>query len=146
MLKKIYNQKNAFSLLEIIFAIAIMAIIAVVAIPKFNNTLTNTNKIKIKSDILLIREGLQNHKNKMILSNNNNSLNSLDNGTLLFNKILQHPILTSSEQKATSWSKQSNQKYLVWIDSTNKLEFTYDKSNYTFDCDIKNNYCKELTQ
>ncbi len=42
--------------------------------------------------------------------------------------------------------KISNNTYEVWIDSHNKLEFTYDNSNFTFDCNINHDYCKELTQ
>jgi prepilin-type N-terminal cleavage/methylation domain-containing protein len=55
-------KREAFSLLEIIFAIAIISIIAIIAIPKLGNSLDKTNIIKIKSDILLIRDGLNRYK------------------------------------------------------------------------------------
>lgn len=137
----------AFSILEIIFVIAIISIIATVAIPKFSGEISKANLIKIKSDIILIRDGLQNYKKKMILSNNNTSLNSLDdNNEELFSKILSYPISSSVNKKAITWEKLSNEKYIIWIDSSNRLEFIYNKSNYTFDCNINKEYCKELTQ
>jgi len=138
---------KSFSLLEIIFAIAIISIIAIVAIPKLGNNLNKANTIKIKSDILLIREGLNRYKNSSILSNNNTKLESLeDDNELLFNKILSYPIPSSSTNKSTHWNKLSNSKYIVWIDTDTSLEFNYNKSNYTFDCNKKDKNCKEFSQ
>jgi type II secretory pathway pseudopilin PulG len=147
MFIKSIKKIAAFSILEIIFAIAIISIIAIIAIPKFGNNLNKANLLKIKNDITLIREGLQNYKNKILLSNNTTTLNSLDdNNEELFNKILNYPIIIQKDQKATNWEKISNEKYLVWIDASTTLEFKYDKSNYTFDCDIQNTACRDLTQ
>ena len=147
MFIKIPKATTAFSLIEIIFTIAIISIIAMVAVPKLRNTLSSANIVKIKSDITIIRNGLKEYKNKMILSNNSESLDSLETTqTLLFDKILTYPIIASNTNKSTSWNKISNEKYTVWIDSTVNVEFIYDKTNYTFDCDIDDNYCKELTQ
>ena len=138
---------KSFSLLEIIFVIAIISIIAIVAIPRLGDNLNKANSIKIKSDILLIREGLNNYKNSSILANNTTKLETLeDNDKLLFNKILNYPIASSTINKSTHWNKLSNSKYIVWIDTDTSLEFKYDKSNYTFDCDKRDKNCKEFSQ
>jgi prepilin-type N-terminal cleavage/methylation domain-containing protein len=139
-------NKKAFSLIELIFVIAIISVIVVVVLPNFKSTKDSANFIKIKSDILLIRNALIQYKNKIILSNSSNDLDSLDDGELLFSKILKNPIIPSVSHKSGEWIKQSDDKYTVFIDNENSLEFIYDKSNYTFDCDFSNNYCKELTQ
>ena len=147
MFKKTLKLSTAFSLLEVIFAIAIVSIIAIIAIPKLGNTLNSANIIKIKGDIIMIRNGLQEYKNKIILSNNIEILNNLESTqTQLFDKIISYSIVASNTNKPTSWNKISNEKYKVWIDSTVNLEFIYDKANYTFDCNINDDYCKELTQ
>jgi general secretion pathway protein G len=137
--------KKAFSLLEIIFVLIVMLIITTIAVSKFDTAVSNTNVTKIKSDILQIRTGINFYKNKMILKNLNDSLNQLeDNNEMLFNKILEHPILSSNQPIAKAWSKISSTKYKVYLSNESFLEFYYDNEAYIFDCDISNKLCKEL--
>ncbi|MDC0933708.1 hypothetical protein OAR97_07635 [Arcobacteraceae bacterium] len=138
-------DKKGFSLIEIIFVILTITIIITVAVSKFDSALNNTNITKIKSDILQIRAGINLYKNKMILKNETLSFDSLDdNDNKLFNKVLQTPILSSKENSARAWSKISDTKYKVFLDRSNALEFIFDPTQYTFDCDISNTLCSEL--
>lgn len=137
--------KRAFSLLEVIFVLAVIAFLASVALPKFSKSFNKANIVKIKADIALIREGLNSFKKKHILSDDSLYLYSLeDNDHLLFSKILKYPILGSKEQKAGNWNKISNEEYIVWIDNETKVKFIYDHSNFTFECDFKQENCKKL--
>jgi len=137
--------KKAFSLIEIIFTIAIISIILVVALPKMNTTLQSANINKIKSDLLLIREALNNYKNKMILKGISVPLDTLeDNDEYLFNTILQNPIKASTKQKIGSWSKVSQTTYKVYIENDNNVEFIYNSDDYSFNCDEDNPFCQEL--
>ena len=138
---------KAFSLIELIFAIAIISIIAIVSLPKLGSSLDKTNLIKIKSDVAMIRESLYQYRDKQILQNQNILMDNLEQGNeVLFDKILQYPILNSSVAKSGNWSKISNSKYNVWITSEVGLEFDYDSSTFSFDCDFRDKYCEELTQ
>jgi len=138
-------DKKSFSLIEIIFSLVLISVIATVAITKFDNSLTNTHYAKIKSDIFQIREGINNHKNKMILKNEIESFTSLDeNNQKLFSTILDVPMEASNKQKATNWSKFSKTQYHVYLDARHYLTFTFDSQNYTFDCDHTNDLCKKL--
>ena len=84
-------HKKGFSLIEIIFVLLTIAIIITVAVSKFDSALDNTNITKIKSDILQIRAGINQYRNKMILKNETASFNSLDDNNIkLFNKVLQN--------------------------------------------------------
>ena len=140
-------MKKGFSLLEVIFVIAIIGIIITVAIPKLDENLNKANIIKIKNDITMIREGIIQYRDKMILKNNTSDVDTLgDDNELLFNKILTYPIVASTEQKINSWSKISDTTYKVFVDSTNSVEFIYDKVNYTFDCDTDDEFCKKFSQ
>ena len=60
--------------------------------------------------------------------------------------LLQYPIIsTSSEKKEIGkWIKVSDNNYKVFIDNQNAIEFVYDSSNGTFDCDYKEDLCKDL--
>ena len=141
------QHKKAFSLIEVIFAISIIAIIAVVAIPKLGLSLDKANVMKIKSDITLIRNGLAEYRDQMILSNDTTPLSSLEESdSFLFDKILDNPIVSSIEVKSASWSKLSNNTYQVWLNRDESLIFTYNSDDYSFDCDFSIDSCGELTQ
>ncbi|MEA3354249.1 MAG: type II secretion system protein [Campylobacterota bacterium] len=140
-------MKKSFSLIEVIFVIAIIALIAVVAVPKFGSSIDKTNLVKIRADIAFIREALLSYKNKMILSNEYNEIESLDSEEgQLFGKILKYPLDTSDTPKTGSWKKISNSSYFVYVDNDTSVEFIYDKENFTFDCDFDKPYCEELMQ
>ena len=138
-------DKKGFSLIEIIFVLLTITIIITVAVSKYDTALDNTNLSKIKSDIIQIRAGINLYKNKLILKNETVTFTSLDeNNEELFSKVLQTPILASQQETTSSWSKTSDTKYKVFIDNQNSIEFVFDTTKYTFDCDIKDTFCKEL--
>jgi len=138
-------MKKSFSLLELIFAIVIIAIIASVAIPKLTNNLSKANIVKLKSDINAIRSGLNEYKNDLILQGEDDTLDTLDDGELLFKNVINYELI--SQKKPGFWEKIDQTTYKAWIDDDNFVLFSYNKTNSTFDCDIKQNeYCKELTQ
>ena len=138
-------MKKGFSLVEIIFVLLILAVITTVAVSKFETTLDKANISKIKSDVLQIRSAINLYKNKLILKKQNETLDELDdNDKMLFNIILDTPIIASNETKTAQWSKLSTTTYKVFIDASNSLEFKYDTSASTFDCDMDIQLCKEL--
>ncbi len=141
-------MKKGFSLLEVIFVIAVIGIIITVAIPKLDENLAKANTIKIKNDITMIREGILEYRDQLILQNKKSvEIDSLDEDKEhLFSKILTYPILSSTKQKTNAWSKISTTRYKVFIDTQNSVEFIYDKADYTFDCNQDDKFCKELSQ
>ena len=138
-------MRKSFSLLEIIFTITIIAVVTTIAIPKlfFNvNTATTT---KLKADIALIRNGINSYKEKQIISNTTISLDSLDTNNNLFSKILKFPIM-AQENKSGSWSKISLNNYKAWIVSDEYVEFVYSPNDFSFNCNIDEDYCEQLSQ
>ena len=140
-------MNKSFSLLEILFVIALIGILLVVAIPKMETLFTNTTLNKIKNEILLIREGITLKKNQLILAKSTQKLHTLEENEIeLFYKILQNPIIASEEKKIGSWSKLSSDTYRVYLSNQNSVDFIYDNDDYSFECDFNNQLCKELTQ
>lgn len=140
-------MKRSFSLLEVIVVIVILSIIVTVAIPKFTTGIQKSNLVKIKSDIMLIRTGINEYKDKAILQGEQVDLETLeDDNIYLFSKVLTYPIKSSNTHKSATWEKISNSSYRICLDNQNSVIFYYDKDNYTFDCDFQDEYCKELTQ
>lgn len=140
-------KKGAFSLLELIFILSIIGLLLVVAVPKITKFLTNTKNIKIKNDVLMIREGLNSAKNNFLLKGENEKLYSLDeNDEELFSKILSRPIIASTSGEMGSWMKSSSNRYQVILQNSQKLEFFFDSDSYSFDCDNSDAFCREINQ
>jgi len=141
--------KKGFSLVEIIFVIAIIAVLITVAMGKFGNSLSQTNIIKIKADILNIQDGINRYKRSNILKNSNKPLESLElegEKEQLFSAILEKPIKQSLEQRAKAWSKISDNSYKVYIDNQHYVQFDYDSQNNSFECDDEDPNCQKLIQ
>lgn len=139
-------NKKSFSLIEIIFVIVLISIISIVALPKIFNNISQANIIKLKSDVALIRNSIKKYATNEIINNTNNTLTNLDtDDILLFKNILEQPII-SKQNSAGKWSKISSLKYQAWVTNDIFVLFTYNIDASTFDCDINDNYCNELTQ
>lgn len=135
-------NKKGFSLIEILFTLMITSIIITVAVTKFDTIFTKTDITKIKSDILLIRSGINLYKNSLILKNQIANFTTLDeNDGLLFSKVLDKPISSSSKQ----WSQNSATTYTLFLDKETSIDFRFDSTEYTFDCDISNTHCADLS-
>ncbi len=140
---------KAFSSLEIIITIVILAIFLSFILPKISTYLEKNDIIKLKSDIILIKNGLQKEKTKRVLTQENNYINSLDNAKIdkkneeLFSNILTLPIksTTTKDKENGFWAKVSNNKY-IFFTSTKTYEFSLENSDFI--CISKEIDCKEL--
>jgi len=137
---------KAFSIIEIIFILAIISIILVVALPKTKDIFAKANTTQIKTTIALIREGIVKEKNRLFLANSMENLHSLDDGdTNLFKKVLSTPIIEIDTPKANGWIRVSNNSYKIYLNDTESVVFNYDPNSYSFDCNFNEPLCKELT-
>ncbi len=97
-------MKKAFSLLEIIFVILLISILALFVISKVEDSLEFGNKAKIKSEIALIRNAIVKKLTSNRLLNINETI-KLDNAPLeiensnLFDNILDFSLLSTTTQK-----------------------------------------------
>lgn len=141
---------KAFTLLELLFVIAIISIILTFAIPKFNNISNNSKITELKSNVAIIRNNISKLKTKQILLNQDSSIDSLDdaivdkNGEVLFNKVLDFSILstTSSINKVGKWLKISNNSYKYILSSSKNVEFLLEDN--IFKCKSSFEICKEI--
>ncbi len=137
------NNKNSFSILEFIFIVVIMGILATVSIPKLLNTKDNASIIRVQNDLNVIQNGLKEYQTKHILQNDDGVLDSLDKDDIsLFSNILETPFIASDD--INCWTKISNTKYRYNLSSNQNIEFIYDKDNLTFSCDKTLDICKEI--
>lgn len=114
----------------------------VIAIPYFSDSLQKSSLTKLKADLLMIQNGINQYNNKQVIEGTNETLDSLDeDSTYLFSKILPTPIITS---KNNSWKKIDENKYLYLFSNNKALEFIYDDQSTLFMCNKKEELCKEV--
>ncbi|WP_330848311.1 type II secretion system protein [Aliarcobacter butzleri] len=140
---------KAFSLIEIIVVLLIVAIITTFAMTKFNQVTNKTYLVTLKSQLALIQSGISKQKNKNILLSNLPNISSLDdastnvNNQELFKKVIDFSILSTntSDRKLGSWAKVSQNSYIFYLES-NPINFVLE--NNSFVCKSKEEICKEL--
>jgi len=125
--------KKAFTLIEVIFVVAILAMFSSMAVPKFYEYFNSANIIKVRGDLLLVRSKIQEYKNDLLLKSTTAQYPpSLDN---IFNNL-----------NIDYFIKQSDSIYNIKIDN-NTVEFKYQQSLGTFDCLHKvQEYCEDITR
>lgn len=139
------NYHKSFSLIEIIFAIVIMAVITSIALPKLFSTSNESSFIKLRSDIATIQNGITNYRKNSIMKNLPQTLENLDEDNIkLFSNILERPIIATKEYPF--WSKEDDYSYIFHFNSKNELEFIYNPTHLTFLCDTKNALCQKVIE
>lgn len=132
-------------MIEIIFAILIIAIIVSVSLPKLFSTSQSSSYIKLKSDVATIQNALVNYKNNSIMKNTPLNLEKLeDDDTNLFSNILKYPIPLKEDYP--NWSKKNDTSYLFHFNQNTTLEFFYDKDTFSFLCNKNESLCQKMLQ
>lgn len=127
-------MKKAFTLIELVFVIVILGILATVAIPKLIVTRDDAEIAKAKSQIAAVRSGIQLKRNEMILSGTQGYPTSLEDGTCCFGGILSTKIEQRKDDNSYGWKKETDGSYTI---NTNKeqVKFTYSDSDGSFKCE-----------
>ena len=125
-------MKKAFTLIELVFVIVILGVLATVAIPKLIVTRDDAEIAKAKSQIAAVRSGIQLKRNEMILSGTQGYPADLEDGTCCFGGILSTRIEERKDDNSYGW-KLENNTYSI---NTNKeqVKFTYNANDGSFKC------------
>ena len=159
-------MKKAFTMLELIFVIVVIGILAAVAIPRLMVTRNDAVIVKGKSQVSAIRNGISLQKSRNMLKGitNNGSYypDKLDNiGSTDYEKddkplfyfgdgnssnILEYPIY-SKKNADGHWVKTGNNQYAFFVTQDKNISFEYNATTGSFDCtDHNDEDCKQLTQ
>ena len=144
------SKIKAISLLEIIIALLLLAIILTFAIPKFSNINSQNSFNKLKSQYVLILNGLNEYKNKKILLNESLENITLDEASInivgekLFSNLINFNIIStnSSEKKSSSWYKSDLNKYVFILSNDSEIEFVFE--DLSFKCTGNLEICNRL--
>ncbi|NPA67789.1 MAG: prepilin-type N-terminal cleavage/methylation domain-containing protein [Chlorobi bacterium] len=138
-------MKKAFTLMEIIFVIVIIGILAGIAIPKLGGTVEQAGIVKIKSEIQAVRSGIHSKMSTSILADSAScpALEGSDNGKLFDNVTDGIP---PSDTSGVVWVKNDDTNYTVSYNGKS-TDFIYNNTisaKCSFKCDSSDDLCKEV--
>ncbi|SFV53687.1 Type II secretion envelope pseudopilin protein (PulG,guides folded protein to PulD in outer membrane) [hydrothermal vent metagenome] len=163
-------KKSAFTMIELVFVIVILGILAAIAVPKFAATRRDAQISKGRADISSLRSAIITERQSRLIKGDSSYINRLDNGVAtntedvtIFDsnetlsatspRILTYGIKTKSSDG--HWMKTDDNKYTYKVGSDTET-FTYYPDNTTengvfhpagsFDCDHSNDLCKKLAE
>jgi len=143
--------KQAFTIIELIFVIVIIGILAGVALPRLFSGISDAKLAKAKTEIATIRSGISSMYSKNILAGKSDECPKLEKDTTddnLFEGVLAQPI--KKEKGSVKWKLDSDDKdktkYTLTIDNESTT-FTYEKDTSkgcSFTCDSSDDLCQKL--
>jgi len=144
-------MKKAFTMIELVFVIVILGILASVAIPKFGNTKTNAEIAKGKADVSAIRSSILTERQRRIIMGDPSFISKLSyRDEILFDgndtdhKLLTYGIASGTDSGKWSADDTNYKNYTFHIDN-DTVSFTYDSDTGVFTCDrTDGDYCKKL--
>ena len=146
-------MKKAFTILELIFVIVVIGILAGVAIPRLFTGISEATLAKAKTQVATIRAGISSAYSKNIMGGEIDKCPELEStygGSELFENILNPPI--KPNQQDINWtydsvhSDDNNKIYILKIDNQTTT-FTYEKNiskNCSFNCNSSDDLCNKL--
>lgn len=152
-------KRNAFTMLELVFVIVVIGILASVAVTKLAATRDDAEIAKGRSDVSAIRSAIVSERQTRLLRGDSSFVNDLDNaafgsdGESLFDDndsnlanggtLLQYGIV--SKDANGHWLKTADRKYSYKIMNI-AVSFDYNRTIGSFDCNHSDNSCSQLTE
>jgi general secretion pathway protein G len=153
-------RRFAFTMIELVFVIVILGILAAIAMPRFAATRDDAQIAKGRSDIAAIRAAIVSERQGRLLQGQSAYINQLHSGaagskTILFdnngtaaNVLLQYGIATRDAENGhwddTVAQSGTNWRYIFRVLGTD-VTFDYNSTNGTFMCDnVGNTQAEEL--
>jgi general secretion pathway protein G len=136
-------------MIELVFVIVILGILAGVAIPKLAATRDDAHIAAGRADILAVRSGIITKRQAGMFRGNSAYTASLGGSTVLFGEVLQSPVRSST--KSGGWTKSSETLYKFHLGPV-VLDFDYNTTNGTFNCSTEDGsasqdqLCRNLTR
>ncbi|TKX31952.1 type II secretion system protein [Campylobacter estrildidarum] len=147
-------MKRAFTLLELIFVILILGILASLALTFTGRNKDEAKLLKLKIDYEMLNSALSFMRTQTELKQINGFILNLDNAKLNTSKeklfycvkakecdysLLDSPIYSDFK----SWMKIASNRYRFFLNSKEYIDFFYNSKDGILEC-INSKYCKDL--
>jgi len=154
-------KRNAFTMLELVFVIVVIGILASIAVPKLAATRDDAQIAKGRSDVAAIRSAIVSERQTRLIRGESSYISTLDQGVTdnaedvsIFDdndsnstngSLLMYGITTKNANG--HWLKSADKTYIYKVVNV-PVTFTYDSISGKFDCNTTNatygNTCKML--
>ena len=144
-------MKRGFTMLELVFVIVVLGILASIAVPRLFATRDDAVVARARADIASIRSGIINKHNTDMLSGKF-AYDSLEKSgaTNIFANVLQGGIKEKGASDPSGWTKGnttgSKTVYTFVLNKSQSVNFTYDTADGSFSCPSDDKLCKQLTE
>jgi general secretion pathway protein G len=150
------TQKNAFTMIELVFVIVVLGILAAIAVPKFTSTRKDALIAKARSDVASIRSGIVTERQGYLIRGLNSYISKgtgddtvlnnvkrpqIDKGGL-FGGVLLYPLKASTGNDG--WSSKNSGTYTFKVSGSSNT-FTYYPKTGKFLC-TSGEECDKLTK
>lgn len=155
-------KRNAFTMLELVFVIVVLGILAAVAVPKLAATRDDAQISKGRSDVSAIRSAIVSERQSRLIRGDSSYISRLDQGVaedtvgvtifddndsnITNGSLLMYGVTTKYDNG--HWIKDDSDTYIYRVVNTD-ISFDYNNSNGTFTCNRSaagdaGRYCKAL--
>lgn len=144
------NYKKAFTMIEVVFVIVVLGILAAIAIPRMAATRTDAEVTKARADIASIRSAIVSERQSRLIKGQNSYISALHGTTsgYLFDGNGSSTLLmygVKDKDQNGNWHHEGGLVYSFQING-NDVDFTYTPSSGKFDCDHTDANCRLLTE
>ena len=144
----LHTKKDAFTMMELVFVIVGIGILAAVAVPKFSATRDDATVSKGRSDVASIRSGIITERQARLIKGDSDYISNgtgsgqMDSGGL-FGGILMYPIAQSTGNDG--WSATAGSGTYTYKVAGSANAFAYTPSDGKFIC-TSGSECDKLTK
>ena len=131
-------MKKAFTIIELIFVIVALGILAMVATPRLVSSKEDAEITRVKSEIAAIRSAIQTHRGANLLKQNGSGYP----GDLTARRIEEITNGTKLSQKYWSVSRDGSELNVTIGSRT--ATFTYDRTTGRLTCQNTNDLCRKI--
>ena len=130
-------MKKAFTMVELIFVIVILGILAMVALPRLAGSKKDAEITRAKAEIAAIRSAIQTYRGANLLSQNGNGYPE-DLKTTTIEEI------TNGTKLGSNWSVNEAGNELTLTIAGETTDFTYDKDKGNLTCQASDTLCEKI--
>ncbi|MDR2791076.1 MAG: type II secretion system GspH family protein [Campylobacteraceae bacterium] len=127
-------KRSAFTMVELVFVIVILGILASIAVPRLAASRDDAMIAKGKADTSAIRSSIITIRSQTLLAGNASFPDNLTTpgGAGLFNAVLDYPVRAAAAGES-GWSQNEDNSYTFRTENTD-IKFQYNSTTGVFTC------------